>query len=189
MEGAGQTGISRRSLIKAGLIGTGYTVPAIVSAIAVTREVTAVSSAPGQGMVTFTLLSGSYRAEGAGFPAGLPFLLVIVNTDQSITTSYVATDATGNFVARPDTASFPLGSTPAPGIVNGGNIFVQVANTFGGVQPTTPTATRPAGTQPVVPTVGGPTPTATTGRGGPPTIPPATQTAAAQTQTAVARRP
>jgi hypothetical protein len=94
---------------------------------------------------------------------------VIVNTDQSITTSYVATDATGNFVAMPNTSNFQLGSTPAPGIVNGGNIFVDVANTFTGPQPTPPAATRP-----VLPTVGGL---------------PATQTAVVQTQTAAARKP
>jgi hypothetical protein len=46
-------------MIKAGLISTGYTVPAIVSAAVVTMEVTAVSSAPGQATVTFTLLTGA----------------------------------------------------------------------------------------------------------------------------------
>lgn len=150
--------LSRRGMMKGALKASAYSAPVILAA-ATAHGVGAVSPprVPGSGTVTF---SRSGIVQGTGFTSDTPFLLILFNPPESgfHLLQPVMTDANGGFTL--DTGSQSnAGTIPAPGTVNGGNIFVHLADTFGGTPPTmTPTPTSAPTRTPFPPTIP-PTPT------------------------------
>lgn len=122
--------VTRRVMMKGALKAGAYSAPAILSVT--TAQGVAAASVPPRGVVTY-LSSGI--TQGSGFSPNTPYLLVLFHPFETAwrQLSPILTDASGNFTLNgsPDR----VGHVPAPATVNGGNIFVLLADTFGGTIP------------------------------------------------------
>jgi hypothetical protein len=141
---------SRRAVMRGALKAGAYSAPLIVSATFV-REVAAVSPAPlSTGSVLFAPSSSGYIGQGIGAIPNTPFLFLLSDSDGNVLANkVVATDGTGRFTVSLSPSGYTIGTVAAPATVNGGNIFVDLVSTFGGMLPTRPAAT-PTGAPPTV---------------------------------------
>jgi hypothetical protein len=186
--------------MKRALRASAYVVPAVLLSVASVREIAAVSPAPPvsvTGTVQFVPSGAGYVAQGTGFPASSPFLLVVNDADGAVVfEDVVHTNAAGAFSGSPSptaaarsavTSTVPLGPCAAPGAVNGGVIFVALADTADCIAATGKPTRQPPPTPTNQPT---PVPTPVPPR---PTPPPLgtvlAQTATALTATANAKPP
>lgn len=191
---------TRREAMKRALRASAYVVPAVLLSVASVREIAAVSPAPPvsvTGTVQFVPSGAGYVAQGTGFPASSPFLLVVNDADGAVVfEDVVHTNAAGAFSGSPSptaaarsavTSTVPLGPCAAPGAVNGGVIFVALADTADCIAATGKPTRQPPPTPTNQPT---PVPTPVPPR---PTPPPLgtvlAQTATALTATANAKPP
>lgn len=159
---------TRRNAMKTALKAGAYSAPVILS-VGAGGHVGAVSAPLPSfiGTVRFILSGNNASVQGRGFPPNLPFLLIVSDTSGAIGLQLVVrTDGSGSFTAT--TTTSVVGTNQASGVVNGGNIFVNSADTFSGGSTPTPTATATPTTTPTAtatptatPTVVPPTPRGT----------------------------
>jgi hypothetical protein len=156
--------LSRRAVMRGALKTGAYSAPLIVSAT-FAREVYAVSPAPlSTGSITFAPSGSGYIGQGNGASPDTPFLFLLSDSSGNVLANkVVATNGEGQFTVTISPSGHLIGNAIAPSIINGGNIFVDIADTLIKVPVPTPspTVTVVPGTRSVPPTLPGP-PTAGT---------------------------
>jgi hypothetical protein len=155
---------SRRTIMRGALKAGAYSAPLIVST-AFAREVYAVSPAPlSTGSIIFAPSGSGYLGQGNGASPNAPFLFLLSDSSGDVLANKVVeTDSAGRFTVTISPSGHSVGNAIALSIINGGNIFVDIADTFIKVPVPTPspTVTVVPGTRSVPPTLPGP-PTAGT---------------------------